>query len=36
MYADDGELLAVIGVVEIADKFRFEIGQLFSGGAIQA
>ena len=29
--ADDGELLAVEGVVEIADVFRLEVGELLSG-----
>src|SRR5690349_9142021 len=33
--ADDGELLAIIGVVEIADEFRLEVGELLSGRTIQ-
>jgi hypothetical protein len=28
--ADDGQLLAVIGVVEVADEFRLEVGELLS------
>jgi hypothetical protein len=30
-----GQLLAVIGIVEIADEFRLEIGELLFGRTIQ-
>jgi hypothetical protein len=33
--ADEGELLTVMGVVEIADKLRFEVGELLSPRAVK-
>ncbi len=33
--ADDGELFAVVGVVEVANEFRFKVGELLAGCAIQ-
>src|SRR5215469_2956049 len=33
--ADGGELFAVVRVIEIADEFRFEVGELLAGRTIQ-
>jgi len=33
--ADDGELFSVCGVVEIADEFRLEVGDLLSGRTVE-
>jgi hypothetical protein len=33
--ADDGELLAVIRVVKITDKFCLEVSELLSGGTVK-
>ena len=33
--ADDGELLAVVGVVEIADVLRLEVGKLLSRRTVE-
>lgn len=33
--ADDGELFAIEGEVEVADEFGFEIGELLAGRAVE-
>ena len=35
MAADDGELFAVEGPIEVADQFRLEIGDLFSRRTVE-
>jgi hypothetical protein len=35
MAANDGELFAVEGIVEVADELGFEISQLLSGRSIE-